>query len=243
MHERDHRVVQRRRYAGQPALRRHPAVEHVDLGAPPGQHVLKHRRLVVVGDLDRLLDQGGEVRGRRDAERGADRQRLGHQRVHQGPQSGVGADRPHRQPRQRREGRGRGVEDRPCPTAGRARRPARGGSPARVSSAASADLVAIEAGRGSNGPSQVSPGRVVPHDAGPDHGAGRQDRPADHPRHQLGEDLLVAQPVLHAGDRGVGEHLGAGGRPPPWCARPWSPRSRGRSAVRRPPRSARAPGP
>ena len=42
------------------------------------------------------------------------------------------------------------------------------------------------------------PGRVVPHHAGRHDRPGRDDAPADDPRHQLGDDLLVAEPVLHA---------------------------------------------
>ena len=49
------------------------------------------------------------------------------------------------------------------------------------------------------------PGRVVPDHAGRDDGACGDDAAADDPRHQLGDDLLVAEPVLQADDGRVGE--------------------------------------
>ena len=53
-------------------------------------------------------------------------------------------------------------------------------------------------------------GGVEADDARLGHRARGEDRAADDARHQLGDDLLVAQPVLHAGHRRVGEDVGAG---------------------------------
>src|SRR5690349_13609425 len=54
------------------------------------------------------------------------------------------------------------------------------------------------------------PGRVVPHYAGRHDRPGRDDAAADDPRHQFGDHLLVAEPVLHADHGGAGQ-----GRPRP----------------------------
>ena len=135
-------------------------------------------------------------------------QRLGDQRVDLDPQRGVRAERPHRQPGQRGQRRGRRVEDHLVPL-----------RPAGVGQG-----MAAEPGPGQQGrelrhlvargglrlerPEPGVPRCVEPHHAGRGHRARGQDRAADHPRHQLGEDLLVAEPVLHAGDGRVGEHVG-----------------------------------
>src|SRR6185437_13219737 len=49
------------------------------------------------------------------------------------------------------------------------------------------------------------PVRVVPHHAGRHDRPGRDDAPADDPRHQFGDHLLVAEPVLHADHGGAGQ--------------------------------------
>ena len=57
--------------------------------------------------------------------------------------------------------------------------------------------------------------------------------PADDPRHQLGDHLLVAEPVLHADHGRVGQGRPRRRRPPPACAAPWWRRCRSRTRAGR----------
>ena len=65
------------------------------------------------------------------------------------------------------------------------------------------DIAPSGPGCGSNGPNHESPGRVVADHAGRDDRAGGDDAAADDPGHQLGDHLLVAEPVLHADHGGA----------------------------------------
>ena len=61
------------------------------------------------------------------------------------------------------------------------------------------------AGCGSNGPIHVGPGPTMWITPGATHVTGRERHAPDHARHVLGDHLLVADSVLDAADRGVGE--------------------------------------
>ena len=71
-------------------------------------------------------------------------------------------------------------------------------------------------------------GCVVAHHAGRRHRAGRDDAPADDARHELGDHVLVAQPVLDAARRPRRRAQPGPPTPPRACAGPWSRRCRSR---------------
>ena len=151
-------VMQGRGNSDPPPLGRDAAVEDVDLGGPARENVLQHARLVVVRLRDGLVH--GLLRRAREHDPGplADRHRLRDQPVDLPAEPGVGADAAYREPGQRRQGAGRGVENdfrplRPPGVLERVRaQAALGEQPGQL-----LDLF-IGAGRGSNGPNQESPG-------------------------------------------------------------------------------------